>query len=108
MLTPSPVKKMKQKDAAFVGNRLLSLAAQVGSVTDARVSNGPVYLFKKIVGHCTEALPEKSVPRKLRITRKSGPDVVDLIRSGKFARKQSPRSQKLRDAEIRSALLEDH
>ena len=108
VLTPSPAKKMKQKDAAVVGNRLLSLAAQVGSETDARVSNGPVYLFKKIVGHCTEALPEKSVPRKLRITRKSGPDVVDLIRSGKFARKQSPRPPKLRDAEIRSALLEDH
>ena len=104
VLTPSPVKKMKQKDAAVVGNRLLSLAAQVSS----RVSNGPGYLFKKIVGHCSEALPEKSVPRKLRITRKSGPDVVDLMRSGKFARKQSPRPPKLRDAEIRSALLEDH
>ena len=49
VLTPSPVKKMKQKDAAVVGNRLLSLAAQVGSETDARVSNGPGYLFKKIV-----------------------------------------------------------
>ena len=85
----------KQEDfnLVLIGfNRLLSLAAQVGSVTDARVSNGPGYLFKKMVGHCCEGLPEKSVPRKLRtprttrlrITRKTSPDVIDLMMSAKL------------------------